>query len=84
MELNENIEQETLEYLHLEYGESPEDEEALKISELKYEDEYILDGLPTHYWSYPTKESCWAIATPFCDTFALGMTGTSPKQLKHA
>ena len=61
MDLGEDIEKDILEYLHLEYGESPEDADALKLSDLKYEGKFLLDGVPTHYWSYPTSSPCWAI-----------------------
>ena len=39
-----------LEYLHLEYGETPSDLNALKLSELKFVGQFLLDGSPTYFW----------------------------------
>ena len=51
-----------LEYLHLEYGEKAGDENALKASDLVYVGEYVIDGIPCQYWSYPTSdEPMWVI-----------------------
>ena len=84
MELEDDIEKGVLEYLHLEYGESPEDEDSLKLSDLKYEGEYILEGIPTYFWSYPTNSPCWAIVKPYDDAYCFDMTTTSPVELQHA
>lgn len=84
MDLEENIEQSILEYLHLEYGETPDDSDALKITDIKYEGLFILDGVETHYWSYPTSSPCWAIVQPFQDSYCFSMSTTPPSELKHA
>jgi hypothetical protein len=54
MKLPSGIEKEILEYLHLEYGESEDDPDALKLSDLKYEGEHLVDKVVTHFWSYPS------------------------------
>jgi len=52
--LPRDIKSQVLRYLRLEYGESPRDPDALKLSDLTYEGEHLDNGVPTHFWSYPT------------------------------
>ena len=40
MELPDNIEKDIVSYLQLEFGEDPNSDESLKISDLRYEGEY--------------------------------------------
>ena len=83
MELPDDIEQQILEYLHLEYGESPEDEDALKLSELRYEGIHEMEGVPTHCWSFPsTSDEMWATVEPHEDTYCIGMS-RKPKALRE-
>jgi hypothetical protein len=42
-----------LQYLHLEFGESPRDPDALKLSDLSYEGEYVVEGVRKRFWSFP-------------------------------
>jgi hypothetical protein len=49
-----DIASDVLRYLLLEYGESADDPDALKLSDLKYEGEHLHEGVPTHFWSYPS------------------------------
>ncbi|MDO6746081.1 hypothetical protein [Gilvimarinus sp. 1_MG-2023] len=83
MTLDNDIEEDVLEYLHLEYGECPEDDDALKLSDLNYEGIFLLEGVPTHYWSYPTSEPCWAIVQPYEDAYCFGMATTPPEGLER-
>ena len=73
------IKSEVLRYLHLEYGESPRSQNALTLSELSYEGERLHEGMPTHFWSYPTS-SGKAYATVVLSTkgYAIGMTDQRP------
>ena len=68
-----------LEYLHLEYGEKAGAENALKASDLVYVGEYVIDGIPCQYWSYPTSgEPMWAIIENNAGLRCMGMTATPP------
>jgi len=85
MELPPDIERQVLAYLHLEYGESPRQPGALKAADLHYEGEFLVDGTPTHFWSYPSStHAMWATVAPMLGTYAIGMTGTSPRDLRRA
>ena len=70
-----------LEYMHLEYGEEAGEEDALKASDLVYVGEYVIDGIPCQYWSYPTSgEPMWATIEDHSGLRCIGMTGTPPPQ----
>ena len=76
-----------LEYLHLEYGEEAGEEDALKASDLVYVGEYVIDGIPCKYWSYPTTgEPMWATIEDYSglESYSglrcIGMTATPPPQ----
>lgn len=71
-------------YLHLEYGESPDDPESLKKEELKYAGEFMYEGSPTHFWWYPSGQTqCWAIVYTMDDVECIGMTTDSPDSLER-
>lgn len=83
MELPDDIEQRILEYLHLEFGESPEDEDALELSELRYEGIHEMEGVPTHCWSFPsTSDEMCATVEPHEDTYCIGMS-RKPEALRE-
>ena len=68
-------------YLHLEYGEEAGEEDALKASDLVYVGEYVIDGIPCKYWSYPTTgEPMWATIEDYSGLRCIGMTATPPPQ----
>jgi hypothetical protein len=52
--LPRDIKSRVLQYLRLEYGESPRDPGALRLSDLSYEGEHLHQGVPTRFWSYPS------------------------------
>ncbi len=59
--LPDNIEQQILRYLHLEYGEEPEDPKSLQLSDLVYAGEHLLEGRNRHCWTFPSmKDDMWA------------------------
>jgi len=85
MDIPSSIELEILRYLHLEFGESSEGSDALKLSELKYEGEFILENEPTRFWWFPCSQTqCWVIVRPYEDSYCMEMTTKSPKELKNA
>jgi hypothetical protein len=67
-------------YLRLEYGESFLSADGLKPWQLKRLGEYVVDGVPTIYWQYPTSDKVprYATVERFNDHYALGMTDEPP------
>jgi len=57
------LEKRLLEYLHLEFGENFKDDNALKLSDLNYQGDFILDGESKQCWSFPSSPpEMWATA----------------------
>ena len=82
MDIPEGIEKQILEYLHIEYGEDPNDDSSLKLQDIVYEDLYDIYGVPTHYWRYaPKGKRRWATVEPFGDSYVFGMTNKTPVPL---
>ncbi len=82
--LPRRIASEIAEYLRLEFGESART--GVKAGQLKFEGEYLIDGVPTQYWRYPTSNPTkpgWATVERFDGTYSLGMT-TIPPPSNHA
>lgn len=67
-------------YLRLEYGESFFSADGLKPWQLKRLGEYLVDGVPTIYWQYPTSDKVphYAIVQRFSSHYALSMTDEPP------
>lgn len=79
MDIPEGIKKEIVSYVRLEFGEDSSDPDALQESDLKYEGEFIINGVPTHYWRCGDTSRTWATVEPFGDSYCLGMTSSSPK-----
>ena len=63
----------------MEYGEKAGADNALKASDLVYVGEYVIDGIPCQYWSYPTSgEPMWATIENNSGLRCMGMTATPP------
>lgn len=68
-----------LRYLHLEYGEREKDPDALKLSDLEYFGLFAIEGIPTHYWTYPGSDGVhYATCGLYENTYSLSMTGDAP------
>lgn len=83
VELPGNIKTEIARYLRLEYGESARDKDSLKARDLKFVGEFVIDGVPTQFWQYPTsnpKKPNWATVERFEDTYCLGMSCNLPQK----
>lgn len=79
VKLPRRIKDEILEYLHLEFGESKSDPDALKASDLKYEGRHIVKGVATHFWSYPSGvDRHWATVEELRDSYCLGTSTVGP------
>lgn len=76
MDLPVGIEQEILEYLHLEYGEDANDPSSLKLEDIQYDGLFDVAGTPTHYFKYGERK--WATIEPFGDSYVIGMTTRTP------
>lgn len=80
MKLPSSITREIIDYLHVEFGESAEDPDALKVSDLKYEGRHVIDGVPTHFWSYPAgADKHWATVQELDDSYCLGTSTNGPR-----
>jgi len=73
------IEQDILEYLHLEYEEEASSPSSLQIEEIKYDGLFEIAGTPTHYFKYGERK--WATIAPFGDSYVIGMTTNTPRPL---
>ncbi len=81
---HDGIEQEPLDYLHLVFGQQSSDDYSLKLSELKYEGQFMLEDIPAHYWAYLYMGSKgWATVEPFEDSYCLSLTTISSETLEN-
>lgn len=81
VELPANIKSEIARYLRLEYGESARDKDSVKARDLKFDGEFVIDGVPTQFWRYPSsnpKKPQWATVERLEQMYCLGMTGDPP------
>ena len=78
-ELPANITSELASYLDLEFG-APAYSAPLDPSELRYVGEFVVDGSPTKFWSFPChfEPGCWAYVAPLDDGYSLSWGGTPP------
>lgn len=66
-------------YLRLEYGEDENDPQSLKASDLSYVGEFVIDGVPTKFWSYPTSGGpMWGIIEEHGEQKLACLTSTGP------
>jgi hypothetical protein len=79
MNIPENIKQEILDYLHIEFGEDANDPSSLKIDNIKLDGIYEVQGKPTYYYKF--SHDTWATVEPFGDSYMIGMTTFSPKPI---
>jgi hypothetical protein len=78
MQVPKGVAGELAAYLRLEFGESwyPR---SVKAYHLKFVGEYMIDGVTTQYWSFPTSaEPMWATVERFDNSYSLGMTSDPP------
>ena len=76
-----NIKSEIARYLRLEYGESARAKDSLKARNLEFAGEFVIDGVPTQFWSYPSsnpKKPMWATVERLDGSYCLGMTDKRP------
>ena len=77
--MEESEEEWLADYLRLEYGEDKNDPKSIKSSDLKYIGEFIINGVITEYWSYPTSgEPMWATIEIIDDKDYASMTSVPP------
>lgn len=78
-ELPTDIESEIASSLNLEFG-APRFSEPLEPSDLSYIGEFVVNGIPTKYWSFPcsSEPGCWAYASPWDDSYTLDWGGGTP------
>jgi hypothetical protein len=83
MKLPRHINRQVLEYLRLEYGESDDDPDALKLSDLTCEGKCVaggIVGIVTHFWAFPSSAGKrWAIVEQFGKTYSIGTSARTPE-----
>jgi hypothetical protein len=79
VELPKDIRTRIAAYLRLEYGESARDKASIKARDLVLEGEFVIDGVPTQFWRYPSKSPSWATVERFADHYCLGMGESHPE-----
>ena len=68
-------------YLRLEYGEKETDPDSLKSSDLTFVGEFVVNGVTTRYWSYPTcGDPMWAIIEEYEEGRCAGITDKAPPE----
>lgn len=83
VDLPADIRSEVVAYLNLEFGESSDGLGVLTDKDLTWEGEFLLDGVPTQYWRFPTSVpagAAWATVGRYSDHYVLGMTTTPPQE----
>lgn len=80
VEVPKNIARDLARYLRLEFGESPRSTKSVKASNLEFVGEFVVDGVPTQYWSFPNSAPprVWAIVERFDDHIGLATTTRRP------
>lgn len=81
MDIPEGIEKDIVSYIRMECGEDPSDPRTLKESDLTYEGEFEIQGVPTHYWRCGKDSRLWATIEPYGDSYCMSMTSSSPKPI---
>ncbi len=78
------IAQDVLEYIHLEFGESPEDPDALKLSELIYDGAFPSGDFVIHYWHFPYNGAfAWVSAEDRGDGYYIsGFPTEEPEEIR--
>ena len=79
VDLPKNIRSEIAVYLRLEFGESARDKASVKAKDLVFEGEFLIDGVPTQFWRYPSSTPSWATVERFADHYSLGMGESHPE-----
>lgn len=77
--LPKNIRSEIAAYLRLEFGESARDKASVKAKDLVFDSEFVIDGVPTQFWRYPSSTPSWATVERFADHYSLGMGESHPE-----
>lgn len=78
------VERELLEYLHLEFGESEDDPDALQAADLKYVGARQDGQAVLHFWEYPCHAGkSWATAEWMSDGYALSTSAEGPRGEKN-
>lgn len=68
-------------YLRLEYGEDHKDKSSIKAKDLSFDGEFVIDGVPTQFWRYPSSDPQgynWATVERFEDNCVLGFADEPP------
>ncbi|SMC29924.1 hypothetical protein SAMN02745857_04267 [Andreprevotia lacus DSM 23236] len=84
MQLPAGIEQELVDYLHLEQGEDAADPNATRVEDLRYEGLFEVDGVPTHFWRVGPGNENWVTVEPRGYAYCIGSTSATPLPVRKA
>ena len=84
--MNETDEEWIADYLRLEYGESIDDIDSIKAHDIKHIGHFIVNGIPTDYFTYPQSGSSymWATIETIEERDCAGITSTPPPNIINA
>ena len=69
-----NIEKQIRDYLALEFGESDDNSDSIKVSDLKFEGEHEIEGALMSCWSFPSiNQDTWAVVEGSGDSYSIGL-----------
>lgn len=68
-------------YLRLEYGEDENDPDSVKAEHLVYEGQYLIKGIKTKYWKYPTSDGfSWVVIEEYENSRCANFSETPPPE----
>ena len=78
--MDETDEEWIADYLRLEYGEEESDPESVKAKDIKHIGHFIVNGIPTDYFTFPQSGEpyMWATIETIDSRDCAGMTSTPP------
>ncbi|MBW0145870.1 hypothetical protein [Marinobacter arenosus] len=83
--MDETNEEWIADYLRLEYGEDTDDPDSVKAEDIKHIGHFIIDGVPTDYFTYPQSGTpyMWAIIETIDGRDCVSMTSVPPPVGSH-
>lgn len=82
--LPSDLASEIAKYLRLEFGEDGRRKGSVKVADLVFDGEHVVDGVPTQFWRYPARvgEPGWVTAERFEDHYCISVASAGPPDTK--
>ena len=75
-----DVQEEIIDYLHRELGESGDDPEAIRAQDVQYAGEHEIGERFIHFWHFPWgQDRAWVTVEPMDDSYCLGLSSRDPK-----